>query len=197
MAAILQTHGQFKAEDLLRPPYASKKLEIHEGEPFEKSYAAGGGRAVSLPTRLHQTIAMRAAMHLRDFCSDRPDLDWGAETACLLRRDPDVLFGPDACLYRIRSPLSEGWLEFDPEVVVEVLSPSNTPKEMAYKRRKYFEAGTEQVWTLDPRGRRLDIYFADGRLLSASDGALSGEGIVDGLIVDLDALFAPLKPPAE
>jgi Uma2 family endonuclease len=33
-----------------------------------------------------------------------------------------------------------------PEICVEVLSPSNTPEEMAEKRALYFEAGAQEVW---------------------------------------------------
>jgi Uma2 family endonuclease len=39
-----------------------------------------------------------------------------------------------------------------PEVCVEVLSPSNTPSEIAEKIRLYFEAGALEVWTCDQDG---------------------------------------------
>jgi Uma2 family endonuclease len=37
-------------------------------------------------------------------------------------------------------------LERAPEICVEVLSPSNTPEEMAEKRALYFETGAQEVW---------------------------------------------------
>lgn len=40
-----------------------------------------------------------------------------------------------------------------PEIVVEVLSGSNTGAEVEGKRRLYFAAGAHEVWTCDSQGR--------------------------------------------
>jgi Uma2 family endonuclease len=81
-------------------------------------------------------------------------------------------------------------MEFAPEVVVEVLSPSNSPVEMAFKRRKYFAAGTEQFWIADPESKTLEIHFKDGRLLTAQEpDIVMGEGIVQGMEVRLEEIF--------
>lgn len=50
-----------------------------------------------------------------------------------------------------------------PELVVEVLSRSNTPAEMEEKRRLYFSAGAREVWLCDPEGR-LTFYGAGGEM---------------------------------
>jgi Uma2 family endonuclease len=39
-----------------------------------------------------------------------------------------------------------------PEICIEVLSPSNSPAEMAEKRALYFEAGAAEVWICDLDG---------------------------------------------
>lgn len=55
--------------------------------------------------------------------------------------------------------------EFDasiaPEICVEVLSPTNAPGEMEEKKRLYFEAGAEEVWTCDEEGR-VRFFTAEG-----------------------------------
>ena len=43
--------------------------------------------------------------------------------------------------------------EVAPEICVEVQSPSNTKRQLAEKRRLYFEAGAEEVWVCDLEGR--------------------------------------------
>lgn len=50
-----------------------------------------------------------------------------------------------------------------PEIVVEVLSGSNTRAEMEQKRRLYFEARAREVWMCDPEGR-LSFFGAKGEL---------------------------------
>lgn len=39
-----------------------------------------------------------------------------------------------------------------PEICVEIISASNTPKEMAEKRQLYFEAGAIEVWMCNENG---------------------------------------------
>lgn len=40
-----------------------------------------------------------------------------------------------------------------PEICVEILSPSNTPAEIAEKKQLYFEAGAQEVWICDAKGK--------------------------------------------
>lgn len=50
-----------------------------------------------------------------------------------------------------------------PELVIEVLSPSNTKREMEEKRELYFAAGAREVWLCDPEGR-ITFYDATGQI---------------------------------
>ena len=51
----------------------------------------------------------------------------------ILWQATDALLSPDAALFRARTQQGT-WLEFGPEIVVEVVSPLNSPAEIAYKR---------------------------------------------------------------
>jgi Uma2 family endonuclease len=62
-----------------------------------------------------------------------------------------------------------------PEICVEVLSPSNSPAEMAEKRALYFEAGAVEVWLCALDGE-LEFYCAQA--LSASSGLCPGFPLV-------------------
>lgn len=80
-----------------------------------------------------------------------------------------------------------------PDLVVEVLSPSNTAAEMTRKRREYFRAGVRLVWEINPRTRTVTEYTADdaGTPLPAT-GALDGGPVLPGFRVPLADLFAEL-----
>lgn len=54
---------------------------------------------------------------------------------------------------RRRSQRGQACLTHAPEICVEVLSPSNTRREMSEKRALYFEAGAEEVWFCHRDGR--------------------------------------------
>jgi len=47
-----------------------------------------------------------------------------------------------------------------PEICVEVFSESNTRQEMSAKKALYFEAGAEEVWLSDRKGRMF-FYLKD------------------------------------
>jgi Uma2 family endonuclease len=54
-----------------------------------------------------------------------------------------------------------------PEICVEIVSGSNTKKEMAEKRQLYFEAGAKEVWVCDESGEL--IFFNAERQLVHSE----------------------------
>jgi Uma2 family endonuclease len=80
-----------------------------------------------------------------------------------------------------------------PDLAVEVLSPSNTPREMTLKRRHYFEAGVRLVWIVDPRRRTVAVYTGPDRpaRLDAS-ATLDGGDVLPGFALPLKRLFADL-----
>lgn len=63
-------------------------------------------------------------------------------------------------LSRLKESQSKSVLTIAPEICVEVLSPSNTHREMAEKKSLYFEAGADEVWFCSEDGD-LTFYRAD------------------------------------
>jgi Uma2 family endonuclease len=80
-----------------------------------------------------------------------------------------------------------------PDLVVEVLSPSNTVAEMARKRTEYFRGGVRLVWEIDPRVRTVRVYTSETAFtdLTAAD-TLTGDPVLPGFTLPLAQLFAEL-----
>jgi Uma2 family endonuclease len=55
-------------------------------------------------------------------------------------------------------------LEFAPEICIEVMSESNTQKEMAEKRALYFEVGAKEVWLCSEDGE-MRFFNAEHELI--------------------------------
>jgi len=51
-----------------------------------------------------------------------------------------------------------------PEICIEVLSPSNSLKEMEEKRTAYLAAGAHEVWIVYPKAKRCEFYGLQGAL---------------------------------
>jgi len=84
-----------------------------------------------------------------------------------------------------------------PDLAVEVISRSNTPKEMGEKLQEYFAKGVRLVWYVRPRSRVVDVYTAPDHFtrLTASM-RLDGGDILPGFSVQVGELFEMAKRPA-
>lgn len=78
-----------------------------------------------------------------------------------------------------------------PDLAVEVLSHSNTPREMTLKVSEYFAAGSRLVWIIDPETHTADVYTAPNecRRLKATQ-SLDGGNVLPGFKLPLKELFA-------
>jgi Uma2 family endonuclease len=83
-----------------------------------------------------------------------------------------------------------------PDLAVEVISRSNTRKEMDEKLQEYFERGVRLVWYVRPRSRVVDVYTAPDHFtrLTASM-RLDGGDVLPGLSVQVGELFEMPKRP--
>jgi Uma2 family endonuclease len=85
----------------------------------------------------------------------------------------------------------EPMLRLAPDLAVEVLSPSNTAREMEGKLDDYFEAGVQLVWYVDPRKRTVQVFTAPDECTTLGDGqVLRGEPVLPGFELSIDTLFA-------
>jgi Uma2 family endonuclease len=77
-----------------------------------------------------------------------------------------------------------------PDLVVEVLSEGNTPKEMARKLDEYFRAGVRLVWYVDPKRRTVRVYTARNRsVLRREDQHLDGGNVLPGFSLSIRDWF--------
>jgi Uma2 family endonuclease len=80
---------------------------------------------------------------------------------------------------------------FAPDLAIEVMSPSNTQREMEEKTALYFGAGARTVWIFNPKKKTVAVYASpsDVRILSEQD-TLDGGEVLPGFNLDLSRLFA-------
>jgi Uma2 family endonuclease len=77
-----------------------------------------------------------------------------------------------------------------PDLAIEVLSESNTPKEMERKLHEYFDAGTQLVWYFDHRKRTVKVYTATEQFTVLDESqTLDGGDVLPGLVIPLRELF--------
>ena len=140
----------------------------------------------------HTRIEIYLGAELREFARQR---GWvlGGEVGIYTRRDPDTVRGADvAFISRERMPdgLPVGFLEVAPDLVVEIVSPSDRWEGMRQKVEEYFGIGVEQVWIVEPKNHAVLVYTSPTEMQKfAGEERLVGEGILEGFVLDLGALF--------
>ena len=111
------------------------------------------------PSPVHTRIAFNLASLLEAFVAAH-DLGWvtPAPVDVLLGEDdyvqPDVVF-----IRRERGEkVTDRGIEFPPDLVVEVLSPSTAFRDRVQKRDRYAAFGVPEYWIIDPDARRVEVY---------------------------------------
>ena len=108
-------------------------------------------------------------------------------------RIPDVSFITWERLPDRKVP-SEAFVNVGLDLAVEVLSPSNTAKEMDLKLRDYFQAGVRLVWYVDPDSRTVRVFTSlDQSVVLRKGESLDGGEVLPGFTLALDRLFSDLR----
>ena len=109
-----------------------------------------------------------------------------------LVRIPDVSFVSFARLPGRKSP-GRPIPNLVPNLAVEVLSVSNTTREMKRKLVDYFAAGVDLVWLVDPKTRTAKVYAStSASTLVTGNQTLTGGTVLPGFKLKLKDLFGLL-----
>ena len=139
----------------------------------------------------HGKVISRLDALLDGYCATHRDwIAFGADTAFTMA--PSTWRCPDAALVRAeRFPgrtIPEGPAELPPDVAFENLSPGDTARRVARKRRQYQEAGVIQVW-IDSEKRAVEVAYPDRATRYFDEHSTLTIDGVDSFALDLKALF--------
>ena len=126
--------------------------ELHHGELV----------LVTPPAKEHAQIGKQLWRIL-----DRISAGWYVDKVLAFRPLPEYeVWTADVAMVtqqRLRSADLGGWLSGSPDLVAEVLSPSNTAQEINDRRWTCFQSGCQEFWVLDPKRETIEVSTADGR----------------------------------
>ena len=118
------------------------------------------------PTADHQWIMMELAVRLSNFANERDlgvvltaPVDLLIQREPLRTRQPDILYlSAERTGIKGRAELRGlQYLEIPPDLVVEVLSPSNTRREMENKLEDYRQIGVHECWLVSPEAETIEV----------------------------------------
>ena len=147
-----------------QPQLLTYEQYMDEGEVMLRYDILDGVRIVSNPTSRHQDILLNLGEAFRDYqrkqktgrvqIAPRDVLIWRAP---LRTRQPDVLFISMTRLAQNPPNTDPAPISPAPELVVEILSPSDTKKVLAAKIADYQSVGVLECWVVSLRARTVEV----------------------------------------
>lgn len=108
-------------------------------------------------------------------------------------KDVYTVVQPDLCVVCDRSKLDDLGCIGAPDLVVEILSPGNSKKEMDIKFDLYQEAGVREYWIVQPADHTVFIYVLENEryigLKPFTEGQFVESKCFPGLKVEVAAIF--------
>ncbi|CAN5310998.1 Uma2 family endonuclease [soil metagenome] len=111
------------------------------------------------PNRKHQLIAGEIFYALRQHLGEKGKNELYLAPFDVQLSDTTVV-QPDICYFSKKraSRLTHHGAEGAPDLVVEILSPSNAHLDLGVKREIYARSGVEELWIVDPEADELRVY---------------------------------------
>jgi Uma2 family endonuclease len=145
-------------------------------------------------------VAAVLIQYLRNYC-DPQKLGMVAGESGMLKLEPGLVRIPDVSFiswdhFPGRKAPREPIPGLAPDLAVEVLSASNTPKEIRRKLGEYFAAGTRLAWIVDPVARTVRVHTApDVSTLLNEHETLDGGTVIPGFSLSITEWFALADGP--
>lgn len=173
------------AEELLHLSDSSYRHELVKGELI----------TMPLPGEEHGAVIMNIAVpfgyHVK---KNSLGVVYGAETGFQIERNPDTVLGPDIAFVRKdrveKTGISEGYRFGVPDLVVEVISPSDNMKKVERKVQLWLSTGARMVWAVDPKTRTVKVYEGSDTVkeFGGADD-LTGGSVVPGFHLPVADIF--------
>lgn len=160
------------------------RAELIDGRVFYMPPTSGG----------HGYHELEIGALLRNFVRPRK-LGWvlTGEVGIYIRRNPDTIRAADVAFVS-RKQMAErpqrGYLNIAPELVVEVISPSDLWDEIRQKIQDYFSIGVERVWICEPEQRDVLVFCSPQEFQTVGlNDVLKGAGLLEGFELRIADLF--------
>jgi Uma2 family endonuclease len=134
------------------------RYELRHGEPF----------LVPPPIHKHYRVQHRLTRLLGRAAGDAGEV--GTEFGFRPLGDRDYRIADVVFLAKDRWDSIDRYLNGSPDLVVEVLSPSNTAAEIRDKRQLCLESGSREFWIVDIELREVEVSTAGGHSVTYKSG---------------------------
>ncbi|MEX2566194.1 MAG: Uma2 family endonuclease [Cyclobacteriaceae bacterium] len=170
-------------------------VELIKGRIFKKAAAA--------PKRIHQRISLKLAAKLYFFLEDKPcqvyDAPFDVRFPKTSKADHQIhdVVQPDICVICDPEKLDDRGCIGAPDLIVEILSPSNSKTELKHKFKLYESNGVREYWIIHSETQDLLIYsLTNGKYVPSllfTSGDVVESNVIKGFKLDLEEFFGDIE----
>ena len=167
-----------------------ERVELIKGKIFKMSPAAN---------YYHQLLAGRLHREISNFLHKKPCKVFFAPFDVRFPRksndDKEIytVLQPDLCIICDPSKLDKRGCIGAPDIVIEILSPSNNTRDLKYKYDIYEESGVKEYWVVFPEERTMLVYTLTSGIYIASRFKMKEDiittPVLPGFIMQLADIF--------
>lgn len=182
--ALNKPAGSWTYEDLFSLPDDGRRYEIIEGELYEMP-APSVDHAITI---MNLILLLAPAVQALGGRVLTVPLDVFFEGANPVQPDLVVMLPGWSGMLAQRGPQGA------PDLLIEILSPSNRGHDLLTKRALYARAGLREYWIVDPAGQSVEVLTLDRdafhtvQTASGDDAVISS--LLDGSAFPVPAIFA-------
>ncbi len=164
----------------------SERVELIMGKIFKMSPG---------PSRYHQEVSSNIHHFFSNTLWGKPCRLYAAPFDVVLQKGKKAtVVQPDICVICDESKLDDQGCNGAPDLVVEILSPGNSNREMKEKFELYEKNGVLEYWMVDPANKSVLIYTLDEQLkYIGSKPFVKGESVesqtLKGLKIEVVDIF--------
>jgi Uma2 family endonuclease len=171
--------------DYVKWETGNDRYELIDGVPY----------LMSAPSRRHQKIGGEIHGQLWQFLRGKPCEVYQAPLDVRLNYDKgdDTVVQPDLSVVCDKAKLDDKGIKGAPDMVIEILSASNSLQEMMLKYNKYLQAGVREYWIVDPEAKSVQAnVLNDGAYIGRvyGDAADIPVHILEGFRINMRDVFA-------
>jgi Uma2 family endonuclease len=151
------------------PPMTAEEFYdwCHRPENRDRSFELERGKVVEMsrPGERHGVVCVNVSYLFAAYLRQRRrGLACANDTGLILDRDPDTVRGPDVFLYDKGRPYDELEVKYSeevPQLVAEVLSPTDRWGKVQRRISEFLRRGVAVVWLIDPEDRTVTVHRPD------------------------------------
>lgn len=172
---------------LALPEQEGVRREFDEGEVIERGS----------PSRIHQILAATIIALLHRAAQSSPE-QWRVAVGPGFRLSPDAVRQPDVCIARkatldAMDVVAGNYHVGAPELVVEVVSPTDSATDIHRKTHQYLDAGARSVWIVHTDDRHVMVFRSERSIVEYRPGeTITEPALLPELAIAVDEIFADL-----